>query len=925
MKDFLLLLGFLCLFLTSNAQNQSVLDYMNDHVPEEPTIYDLQKAFNDWADGKDLDKLKGWKYVRRWLWSEAFRTGPEGKNVDKTTFVNSLRAVMQDRMETSSRSSGSWLPEGPNYLPEQITETYQQGIGRINCIAFHPTDENTLFVGTPGGGIWKTTNHGDSWTPLGDNLPVLSVSHIEIDPNDPDVMYLVTGDFDWAFIGDGPSYGFGGNGVVFGIGILKTEDGGQTWDPTGLSFEIADFDYSLLRRVYVNPDNSNQLVAAGISGIWTSQDAGDNWIQVYEEAIVDLERDPSNSQTLYAAQGVLSFYGGGEDPDILKSTDFGANWQVAFTINASGDAGRVELDVAPSDPNTVYAAVGSRTFGAFYGFYRSKDAGANWELTTLGDTLNLFGSRDGDTMEDFFGQSYYDMVLLVDPEDADKVYTGGINSWGSEDGGESWSLVTHWTTIYGISPHADHHQLEYNPLNNKKYLCTDGGVSTTDDIIVPPVDAVKDCGGFPASNFLPYWDNNEACFSFPTEWELITGDMQITEFYKLDVHEADNTYMLAGSQDNAQFYRNQDGWFLCFQFDGMDGMIHPSDPQILWASSQQGNLGRSLDGGQNVEYYLNDYITDFGGWVTPFELNPENPDIIYGAYGNVWKSENGGNNWESISNFSNLFTTISRQLVLSPSNPDHLALIKSSQIDNQTPSNVYVTYDVGDVWIEVTNDLPQEGVFLSDVAFGNDSIDLYVAYAGYVDGQKIYRTVDEDYTWENITKNLPNIPVLCMAHQQGSQANLVYIGTDFGVYYTHDGTDEWIPYTDGLPNVRITDIELDTASNKIFIATYGRGIWSNDLIEEPILSVEDVNVYNIEAKVIPNPNKGRFNLELKDVDFNEAQLSVIDIMGRRVYEEKLTLNGPVFNKTLDLNLKPGLYYLSIEEEGRRKTVRFEVY
>jgi photosystem II stability/assembly factor-like uncharacterized protein len=921
---YFLLPVFLLLAMTDlYSQQQSVLSYIRENVDEDPTIFEMQRIFNEWAEDKDLDKQKGWKYLRRLLWSESLRTAEYGDPVDRSTFNNALDDIMAQRAPSAQRSGNSWLPEGPSTIPIHKTAIYAPGVGRINCIAFHPSDTSIMYIGTPGGSIWKTTNHGISWLPLGDDLPVPSVSDIAIDPNNPETLYLATGDFDWAGVAMTPLYNFGGNGTLFGVGILKSTDGGLSWESTGLSYDKTDFGYTMIRRIFVNPANSNEVVAAGIRGIWKSEDAGNTWSRIEKNPFIDLKQSPAAPNELFAVSAsfdsTLNF--ASQIPTIYRSTDFGDSWEPVYSFSPGDEVFRVELEVAPSDPEVIYAVSATAGLGALEGFYRSTDGGDSWEKRLDGDTLNILGLRLGDPSDDFFGQGWYDLTLAVDQDDSDRVFVGGINHWGSGDGGKEWSLVAHWTTVYGPSVHADHHRMRQNPLNGNFYLCTDGGLYYTDDLIIPEMDSIKACG-LP-NEFFFNWPSLEDCFSFPTEWKGISTDMQITEFYKLDVFPSDPTYLLAGSQDNSQFYRDSSGWTNIFGGDGMDGMFDPTDPRTIYGSFQLGSLNKSTDGGETVDWLITDaWVTDFGAWITPFAINPQNPDILYGGYSQIWRSENAGALWERISILPSGFVP-TRQLVLSPTNPDWLATIKSPEIDQGEP-RVFATWDAGDLWIEIGDQLPTDGLYLSDITFANDSADLMVTYAGFAEGDKVYRTKDGGFSWENISKDLPNIPVICIAHHAGSNNNITYIGTDNGLYYTWDGLDKWVPYNEGLPNVRVSDIELNYETNQVFAATYGRGIWSNNMIPDTatVLNVEALESISAEVEVMPNPNTGQFKLKIGKSGLKEGRMRITDVMGRQVYSEPLDFSTGRIEKMYNLDLPSGLYYLSIQQGERRKTVRF---
>jgi hypothetical protein len=290
----------------------------------------------------------------------------------------------------------------------------ENGIGRINCVAFHPTTSNTIFVGTAQCGLWKTTNGGTSYTPLTDNLPITRISDISIDPSNNNTMYISLCDFE--YIGKGLYLDGRKRHTHYGLGVYKTTDGGSSWSPTGLTFQLTNGDASLIRKIIVNPSNSNHVLACGVSGMYKSLNGGSTWTKKLDSLFWEMVQDPITPNIIYAATGWVQNSNMGHAA-IYKSTDFGDTWTMLNTgIPLQGTVQRMRLAIAPTDNNFVYALCCDNTDG-FYGIYQSTNAGTTW--TYKPPILNILENGDGNSPG---GQGPYDLALIVDKSDKNKIY-----------------------------------------------------------------------------------------------------------------------------------------------------------------------------------------------------------------------------------------------------------------------------------------------------------------------------------------------------------------------------------------------------------------------------------------------------------------------------------------------------------------------
>ncbi|MDX1479033.1 MAG: hypothetical protein R3301_15070, partial [Saprospiraceae bacterium] len=517
----------LSLSLTLNAQQTP---HFSQYLPEAPALSDYERVLLRYANDPGLQAAPGWKYLARYAHAQSIRAEPDGSPADLATLFTETRRIEAWKQTAGPGfRSAMWSPAGPFSAPTPNSDFLIEGTGRINTITFHPTDPDIMWIGGGQGGLWKTTNGAASWFPLGDDLPVMRVSDIAVNPHDPDEMYLCIGDY--AYLGFWIRTNDRKRNTHFGMGVYKSTDGGLTWNPTGLTFSQLDLDHSLTRRVFINPENTSQLLAAGIHGIWMSEDAGDTWDMISEEIIWDIEKDPADFRTLYASTAFINNLQIGT-AGILKSTDFGETWTTLNTgIPAQNQAQRIEISVSPVNPQTVYA-VACNLNGGLYGFYRSTDGGQSWELRASFPNILHWSSGENSIS----GQGSYDLAILADPVMEDRVYVSGVNNWMSEDGGITWQGTSYWTGTYGPSVHADHHFLAYNPLDAQYYLCHDGGVSRTDTI--------------KAGSWQEALNNPD--FRWPTKWEHLNNGLANLSFYRLGISQSSGN-IFAGAQDMGTF------------------------------------------------------------------------------------------------------------------------------------------------------------------------------------------------------------------------------------------------------------------------------------------------------------------------------------------------------------------------------------
>ncbi len=766
MKKRSLLLPALLLF-TIQAGSQPWLDYLPQKKSAGSySFYDYQQAFNAYWQGREVERGQGFKQFKRWEWFMESR-------VDEQGFYHPMKLweatpARYSSLKSGAKTGASWTYIGPDEVPSGLTDDFPVGMGRIDAIAFHPTDSNTYWIGSPTGGLWKTTDNGQSWFPLTDGIPVLGIGDIAVNPKNPDIIYIGTGDRDATDLD--------------GIGVLKTTDGGLSWNTTGLSFALSQG--LTVNRVLIRPDRPDTLLAATDQGIYRTEDGGDTWKSVLSSVnIKDMEFRIGDPDKVLA-----STYG--TQARVFKSNDGGKSFVESSSGLNKPESRRIALAVTPANPQVVYALV-AQPSGAFQGLYLSTNFGDSWNLVTSGATINLMVTHPSG--QGTGGQGWYDLSLAVSRTTATTVYVGGINLWKTSNTGSSWELLSFGYPEWGISNepyvHVDHHALEWHPITGVLYNGNDGGIYRT-------------------------YDQGES-------WQDISHGLQILQIYRIGNALTEPGLVITGSQDNGTYSNISNDWSEVLGGDGMECIIDYTNPQVLFASSQFGNMAKSFNGGITWYRVKPDDAPD-GAWITPYIMHPADPDILYAGYDEVYKTVNGGLTWTRVSNILNLSTDRILSLAISPSHPEVVYAA------NRT--TVWRTRDGGDTWEPANGGLPTG--FISYLAVSQyDPNTAWLTFSNYAKDQRVYMTEDGGQNWVNYSGGLPNVPVNCVVYENNSN-QAVYIGTDIGVFYRNRSMTEWLPFNDNLPNVMVNELEIHYPSGKLRAGTYGRGLWESDLYND---------------------------------------------------------------------------------------------
>jgi len=679
-----------------------------------------------------------------------------------------LQAQQQGALAGSPVDGPPWTPLGPAPIDAvRLLTPTGAASGRIQDIAVSPVDDNVIYIGAAGGGVWKTTDGGGSWTPLTDRQPSLSMGALAIDPTNADIVYAGTGENDYASL---TSYG--------GAGILKSTDGGDNW--TLLASNT--FAGCRVGRIAIDPTAPSTLYLASGgafggpgscgAGIYKSIDGGVTWTNKLAGPAWDIELDPSAPATLYA--GVDAGYSSG---GVYKSIDGGDTWNLVLQPPGYSDV--VILAIAPSQPQTVYAALAEG--GGLNGVYRTTDGGANW--TNLGNDSH-YCDRYPFPLFITVSQCWYNNALIVDPADANTVYAGGIDLFKSTDGG------AHFADLIGFFPgaiHVDQHALAFDS-QGRLYIGNDGGI----------------------------WRRSGTTFA------NLNGNLAITQFYPGTAGSVTSPAMfLGGTQDNGTLrYTGSPVWKQVAGGDGGYAAVNPDNPQLIYHTFQYLQIEKSYDGGANWYPAMNGIpFNELRLFIAPLVMSPSNPDTLYAGASRLYRTTDGALSWEPIS--PPLGYDAISAIGPAPSSSNVIYVGSYGGLD--------VTTDGGNTWTETQpNGLPYR--YVSDIAVDpNDATSAYVTLSGfdpYGGSGHVFHTANTGGAWADISGDLPNIPVNALAIDPRTSPPTLYAGTDGGVFRSTDGGATWDNFNKGsLPNVVVQDLLLNTQDNTLVAATHGRSAW----------------------------------------------------------------------------------------------------
>lgn len=763
---------------------------------ENVNFMQLKAKFDKEWENKKPAKGEGFKPFKRWEDYMTPRVYPSGDlSLPASTYSNFMdwqkantALSANARMATAAAAStANWQEIGPLSKPAG----YDAGVGRIDFVRFHPTNSDILYVCSPDGGLWKTTDGGANWTTNTDFLPIIGCADLVIDPTNPLIMYLATGNREF----DRSS-----------IGILKTVDGGTTWTPTGLV--IPSSNLWTIRRLIMDPSNPQTMIAVLNVGVRRTTDGWATFdvpAELEDVDLQDVEFKPGDPNTVYTIG--KSFY---------KSTDKGISWtEVSSNLPDPADAGRSLIAVTAANPDYIYALYGN-TDGGYLGTYRSTNSGDDFTeqstLTSLGNNI-----INCDTLTTVTGgQAGHNLAIVVSPTDADLVTIGGCNVWQSADGGVSWQLSSYWlgndVNYPGegvLSPdyvHADIQSLEYLPNSSSTLFVTcDGGISKSTN------------GG-------------------NKKWTDISNNLRVAQMTNVGQSSLNPYQMITGLQDIGTL-KNSDGtWFVTNGGDGEDGFIDRTNDNVIITSNPNGAFALSLDAGVTREDITG--LPPGTEFFSPIHQDPVDANVVYaGGRAQLYRSTtvltDPDATWTALGTPPGTEGGIKR-FEIAPSNNQVIYVIKDNSFSKSIAGGASFT--------DMTGTLPTGLAQLTNLTVSDtDPNKVWVTFSGYEATAKVYKTTDGGNTWINTSTGLPNIPMNTIVFTNGSIDEAIYVGADIGVYYMDNNT-AWTQFSTDLPNNHVNDLEIYYPTQKIRAATYGRGLWESDLFTQAALPTVSISV-----------------------------------------------------------------------------------
>jgi photosystem II stability/assembly factor-like uncharacterized protein len=683
--------------------------------------------------------------------------------------------------------------------------------GRIADIAAVEEGQRlTVYVGSSGGGVWKSVDGGTTFKPVFDKQPTMSIGSLAIDPSKPKTVWVGTGE-SWAR-----------NSVSVGSGIYRTTDGGENWEMMGLA------DSEHISRVVVHPKDGNTVYACALGHLWNSNqergvfktnDGGKTWNKVFyvddKTGCAEMAMDPQDPGTLYASMWQVrrepwNFTSGGPGGGLFKSTDGGASWRPIRKGLPSGDLGRIGIAIAPSQRTRVYAVVEAKNHTALF---RSDDAGESW--TEINNSSNISG------------RPFYFARLLVDPTNPDRVYKPGFVLTVSDDGGKSFSQVFS-REEFSLGVHPDHHALWINPKNSDQIFDgNDGGV---------------------------YQSLDRAA-----HWRFL-ANIPVGQFYHVSFDMADPYNVFGGLQDNGTWMgpsRYPDGitnrqWKAIGGGDGFWAFADPTDADVIYVEYQGGNISRyskATGEAKDIQPLPRAAEPEFRfNWNTPIHVSPNNPGTIYIGAQFLFRSRDKGESWERISpdlttnNPERQHQEKSGGLTIDNSDAEKYetiyAIAESPKDGNliwvgTDDGNLQITRNGGKNWTNVAKNVTglPAGTWVSMVEAGHfDAGTAFATFDGHATGDMkpyVYKTTDYGKTWTSLAT--PELKGYAhVVREDLVNPNLLFVGTEFGLFLTLDGGAHWAQFTGKLPNVAVRDVAVHPRESDLLIATHGRGIYILD-------------------------------------------------------------------------------------------------
>jgi photosystem II stability/assembly factor-like uncharacterized protein len=720
---------------------QKLENLKNPTFEEIRTIYEEHWKSFDGLDDPNKKKPAGWKQYKRWEHFWESRLMPDGRFPNGNEVLKEWEKYLSTKKSPEERvQSQQWKLLGPENEPGQYNDARKQGLGRVNVVRFDPENPSIIWAGTATGGVWRSTDYGKSWSGFPfTNFLSQGVSDIAVYPKSPGVIYVATGD-------DNGTYGTAAN--FYSVGLLKSYYGGLLWETTNLSKSLSD--RFVISRVLVHPDNFNIVIVGTSSGVMKTTDGGKTWESKFSGSYVkDMEFMVDNPNvingTTFSNSGQASF---------IRSTDNGNTWQNVQTVSG---ASRIAITVSPSNPNKVWAIAARAGYSSFHSFHISNDRGQTWEkIIDYTVSPNILGRQNGNNDDSLEGQGNYDLCIAVHPTNENNIYIGGINLWQSDDGGITFKRMTSWvdSQTYPFL-HADQHDLMFKPGTTNLFVSNDGGLHFTSDLGKSWNDITN---GMSITQYYRIGQSktNEnliigGCQDNGTNMRNDTGwvHLRAGDGMECAIHPTDNKKMfmtyyygsLHYSTNSGNTFREslvasnvgeKAGWITPF-------VIDEKNPNIMYIGFQ--NIYKSSEGGRQGTWKK---MSNFSGQVfQSMAIAASNSNIIYAAtYYNLYISTDGGQTWGEKYNSARSITYIA----VDPNNEKRIWITFGDFYDG------YKVFEINDTLVKnISGNLPN--VPVNCIVYQNNSPDrLYIG----TDIGVFFSDYNSGY-WEFYGSGIPNL------------------------------------------------------------------------------------------------------------------------------------------------------------------------
>ncbi|MBN1351417.1 T9SS type A sorting domain-containing protein [candidate division KSB1 bacterium] len=717
--------------------------------------------------------------------------------------------------------------------------------GRTNALVFNPQNPNTIYAGSASGGLWRSYTMGvgrDAWHYAPTGYPVLGVNAIAFDPADTTVMYIGTGEVYAYQNATGGLYDRLTRGS-YGIGILKTEDGGKTWSKS------LDWSYQQQRgiqKLVINPQNTSVIYAATTEGTYKSTDAGASWHKIHDVIMaMDLVINPHDTGTVFVSCGNF----GSDGLGIYRTKDGGASWMKLANGLPTRWTGKTLLAICDDYPDMIYADVAN--INNTLGLYLSADAGETWQVASTDDWAQY--------------QGWYSHFVGVSPKSNANVIVGGIDLWKSTAAGVNLKQKTHWYLWYfdNVEPggiegppnysHADHHCIAYHPTNpDTIYFGTDGGVFRTLD------------GG--------------------ETFQALNGGYATTQFYNgFSSSFSDSLLAMGGLQDNATvIYEGSDAWRKVIGGDGIVTAIHPDNPNILFGSYYNLAILKSTNRGRNNSWSRTTSGIDSGdptNFAAPYILCYSDPQVLYAGTHKVYKTTNSAGYWVATNSGQPLNGDPVLSLAASFQNTD---VVYAATTPVSQPAGIFTTQDGGNTWLDITHELPDRYPVDLAVDPQDDQI-VYIAFSGFGTSH-VFRSDDGGGSWQDIGAGLPDVPTSAIIVDPIYPAH-IYVGNDIGVYVSTNSGVNWAEFFGNMPTAIIMDLSISPSNRVLRAATHGNAAFERKLLGPECTQIADqpqvVNAFEL-LQNHPNPFNASTTIPFRLARNGRMKLSILNALGQEI-------------------------------------------